>query len=585
MDPEIDVEQARAPIASRHAPSYGATSNAPQPGSKQTEGPQPEKKKDQHVDHTFWYSILRYHSHHWYSICYRWIIRVIVSVSVINFILEDTPFFEEHCKNYFFTFEASVSFVLLLEYALKIWTITQRKSFIRQYAEWAPNRARLDWAMSFESLIDVLSWLPFIVEVVLGVQPGKYEILQILRLVRLMKLPEFWSSFRLVARVLYYNKVILGQALLVCFFMILGCSILLYYTRPAYDPLDDFKSILACSYLSILMLTGQGIPNGTMPWYTRIIVSVTALFAIAQFAIPASMLTWGFENEAELNINRKFKKEKEQAQRVAEGKNAPLSSSSSDESDRKSEWEGYLEQLLGSDFEGSSSSDADADKEKEKEKTNAAPSSVDRGKMVLSMTRTAATNLTPEEMKRARRIFIKLDTDNDGFLDWTHFRTITESDQQAKDLMGQLSSFSNVTGDDKITLREFFIWLGQAKVSHKRYDDKVLQRLFERMEAQMAQQYSSAKARWKKLGQAGGAIRELGKLQAKAKATMGAQAAPKATVPAPVTPAATVPVVPKSTQLMQIAQNLCELEGVNTALREKVALLEKEIADRKAAKS
>merc|ERR1719482_1814021 len=103
--------------------------------------------------------------------------------------------------------------------------------------------------------------------------------------------------------------------------MLLGCSIGLYYLRPAYDPKDDFSSILACMYLAILMLTGQGEPDGVMPWYTRIIVSVTALFAIAQFAIPASMLTWGFENEAERNIGRKFKKEKEFAQRVAEGKN------------------------------------------------------------------------------------------------------------------------------------------------------------------------------------------------------------------------------------------------------------------------
>merc|ERR1719335_821196 len=126
----------------------------------------------------------------------------------------------------------------------------------------------------------------------------------------------------------------------------LVCSVILYYLRPAYDPFDDFKSILACSYLSILMLTGQGIPNGTMPWYTRIIVSVTALFAIAQFAIPASMFTWGFEQEAEHNIIKKFSREQKSAKKELAGDlEAIVSSSSSDESDRASEWDGYLEQL------------------------------------------------------------------------------------------------------------------------------------------------------------------------------------------------------------------------------------------------
>eukprot|EP00429_Kryptoperidinium_foliaceum_P132858 CAMPEP_0176286654 /NCGR_PEP_ID=MMETSP0121_2-20121125/53018_1 /TAXON_ID=160619 /ORGANISM="Kryptoperidinium foliaceum, Strain CCMP 1326" /LENGTH=166 /DNA_ID=CAMNT_0017627219 /DNA_START=128 /DNA_END=625 /DNA_ORIENTATION=+ len=52
-------------------------------------------------------------------------------------------------------------------------------------------------------------------------------------------------------------------------------------------------------YLSTLMLTGQGGPEGDMPWYTKGVVLLTGIFSIGMFAIPASMLTWGFEAEAE----------------------------------------------------------------------------------------------------------------------------------------------------------------------------------------------------------------------------------------------------------------------------------------------
>lgn len=52
-------------------------------------------------------------------------------------------------------------------------------------------------------------------------------------------------------------------------------------------------------YLSTLMLTGQGGPEGDLPWYTKGVVLMTSAFSIGMFAIPVSMLTWGFEAEAE----------------------------------------------------------------------------------------------------------------------------------------------------------------------------------------------------------------------------------------------------------------------------------------------
>jgi hypothetical protein len=52
-------------------------------------------------------------------------------------------------------------------------------------------------------------------------------------------------------------------------------------------------------YLATLVLTGQGGPDGDLPWYTKGVVLMTGIFSVAMFAIPASMLTWGFEAEAQ----------------------------------------------------------------------------------------------------------------------------------------------------------------------------------------------------------------------------------------------------------------------------------------------
>ena len=54
------------------------------------------------------------------------------------------------------------------------------------------------------------------------------------------------------------------------------------------------------------MLTGQGGPDGDLPWYTKAVVILTGLFSIGMFAIPASMLTWGFEAEAERCAKRTY---------------------------------------------------------------------------------------------------------------------------------------------------------------------------------------------------------------------------------------------------------------------------------------
>ena len=98
-------------------------------------------------------------------------------------------------------------------------------------------------------------------------------------------------------RVLYFNREILHVACILAVFLIIVTSVLMYLFRPRgkdvenLDDLTDFESISSTMVLSVLMLTGQGGPEGQLPWYTQIMVLLTGLFSIAMFAIPASMLT------------------------------------------------------------------------------------------------------------------------------------------------------------------------------------------------------------------------------------------------------------------------------------------------------
>lgn len=81
-------------------------------------------------------------------------------------------------------------------------------------------------------------------------------------------------------RVIYYNSGILYVATLVCVFLVLITSILLYYCRPKGDLANPlFDSLGDTMYMSTLMLTGGGGPDTeNLPWYTKAVVLLTSVF-------------------------------------------------------------------------------------------------------------------------------------------------------------------------------------------------------------------------------------------------------------------------------------------------------------------
>jgi len=338
-----------------------------------------------------------------------------------------------------------------------------------------------------------MCFLPFFVEVSNGINPDKNQPIRCLRLIRFLKLDCVWKSCRLVMRVFYYNAEILACTLFVCWIMLLACSIALYYTRPPVemDPRDNFTSILNCLYLSILMLSGQGEPYGVMPWYTRIVISFTALFGLMQFMIPASMLTWGFEQEAEYNIKQKNEREKKAAQRCkdaigqAQKEEVHLSSSSSDEEDRQNEWNGYLDQLdIGGDDEEEDEAQEGGDAQPSLESPGQSIGMQSFGLRQMIEKKDVSTTLNKTELKRAKAIFARLDDDGDGFLHWKMLRRLVKTDDQAQNLHETLRGFKDITGDedDNICMQEFLAWLSYVKTNNKRYGDKVFLRILNHME-------------------------------------------------------------------------------------------------------
>jgi len=121
--------------------------------------------------------------------------------------------------------------------------------------------------------------------------------LRVLRLSRLLRTERYARAVEITHRILWFNREILTAALVICTVLVLFTSALLYYLPPLNSA--DFESLPATTYLAILLLTGQGLGVDTpLPWETKLVIVITSIFSVAMFAIPASMITWGFEAEA-----------------------------------------------------------------------------------------------------------------------------------------------------------------------------------------------------------------------------------------------------------------------------------------------
>eukprot|EP00471_Norrisiella_sphaerica_P003958 CAMPEP_0184481982 /NCGR_PEP_ID=MMETSP0113_2-20130426/3573_1 /TAXON_ID=91329 /ORGANISM="Norrisiella sphaerica, Strain BC52" /LENGTH=565 /DNA_ID=CAMNT_0026861481 /DNA_START=277 /DNA_END=1974 /DNA_ORIENTATION=+ len=329
--------------------------------------------------HSWLYSMLNPQSKKPQARVYKYVMAVIISANTILFILSTIHSVNKAFGRFLYVHEGLVSSLFGLEYFIRLAVITESRHF--RHPVWG----RLSYLTSFAAMIDGLSFLPFFVEIIFSQNLPTLTYLRVLRLVRILKTESYAAACASAARVIRFNSEILVVAFMMCGMLLLFTSTILYYLRPGLgdssgsDP-DSFLSIPDCMYLAILMLTGQGVPDGILPWYTKMVVVTTAVFSVAMFAIPSSMLTWGFEAEAERMARVRYLKEQQRREYIKIHKEEPPPSDSSESS-----WgwdvhdtsdEDYFRQIAGI---SSGSDDDDEEKREAKNLFSAADRDASKG--------------------------------------------------------------------------------------------------------------------------------------------------------------------------------------------------------------
>jgi voltage-gated potassium channel len=246
----------------------------------------------------------------------------------------------------FYTIEAASSGLFLIEYALRVYVAPEDPRYERGGAA----AARLRYAATPRAIIDAAATFPFFVELATARALPNTTVLRLLRVFRILKTGRATRAVSSIYRVLWYNAEVLSVGGILAALLIFFTAMLLYYLRPrdgAAEQIAEFESLPATLYLALLMLCGQGQPDGPLPWYTQAVVALTACFSIAFFAIPASMLTWGFEAEAERLFKKAVQRRRKKMRAAAE--NRAMSDSSDEEDAGEEEWHEYEGVVMGDD--------------------------------------------------------------------------------------------------------------------------------------------------------------------------------------------------------------------------------------------
>lgn len=217
--------------------------------------PRVSEIEDLEDTHSPLYIMLHPRSGAWYSEIFKKFISTLIIGDLLAFVIStEDSIYQQHWI-WFQAIEGITASIFLVEYIARVTVSVENKKF----GIHGPVLGRIRWMTTFHAIIDILATAPFFIQVLTGHPMPRLTYLRIFRVLRIMKTDSYARAFSACYRVVYFNREILWVAVLICFFLIVTSSVLLYYCRPRDGEDDDieFQSIPSTLYLSVLILTGQ----------------------------------------------------------------------------------------------------------------------------------------------------------------------------------------------------------------------------------------------------------------------------------------------------------------------------------------
>lgn len=209
------------------------------------------------------------------------ILFCVVSVFVGTFKLSD------RVRGVLEIFDAVVSVVFTIEYALRIWTAPLL------YPETRTWQARFRYVFSGMALIDLLAILPFYLPLVMPGSLLGLRAIRLLRILRLLKLNRYFDAVSSLGRVIHSKRRELFGSMIMMFLFMLVSSLLMYTVEHEAQP-EVFANAFSGLWWAVATLTTVGYGDiYPVTVLGRILGAVIALSGVAAVAIPSGIITTG----------------------------------------------------------------------------------------------------------------------------------------------------------------------------------------------------------------------------------------------------------------------------------------------------
>ena len=217
-------------------------------------------------------------------------IVTLISLNVLCIVLESIPELDLLYRTQFFAIEIVSTVIFALEYSLRLWSCVESETEKK-----APLKSRIKYALSPLAIVDLLAFLPSILQVIF---PGiDLRFLRVLRLLRVFKLTRYFTSFELLLNVLHEERKNLAGIFFVLLVILTLAASALYLVERDMQP-DKFGSIPQAMWWAIAALTtvGYGDVYPLSP-AGKVLGSLVTIVGIGMVALPSGILASAFSEQ------------------------------------------------------------------------------------------------------------------------------------------------------------------------------------------------------------------------------------------------------------------------------------------------
>ena len=217
-------------------------------------------------------------------------IVLLIVVNLIAVTLESMPDLADQYGPLFTAVEMLSLTVFTLEYGLRVWVAVDHPPYHRL----GPHQARLKFIFSAMGIIDLLAVLPFWFALVV---PADLRVVQVFRVVRLLKLTRYSAGVSSLLDVIYAER----RALFGCFIILMGATLIaasvMHLIERNVQP-EKFGTIPAAMWWAIVTLGtlgyGDVVPVTTLG---RLVAGMTIFFGLIMVALPVGIVATAFAEQ------------------------------------------------------------------------------------------------------------------------------------------------------------------------------------------------------------------------------------------------------------------------------------------------